>query len=130
MTQTKATPIRTVQLLTKQQALDALEDRMQRAGVAQQAAHDTARAFLGDLERGLTLRFADLGQLSLRRGKVVVSPPQPLSVPAGSPWQSAASVGSAPLYTVAAEASIRRLMRGGYARRDAEVALSSAHSAP
>ena len=97
--------------------------------MAQQAAHDTARSFLADLEHGLTLRFADLGELSLKRGRVVVSPPQALGVPAGSPWQSAASVGTAPLYTVAAEASIRRLMRGGYARRDAEVALSSAHSA-
>ncbi|WP_425144985.1 hypothetical protein [Deinococcus sp.] len=117
--------------MSKQEVVEVLEQKLEQAGVAERAAVDSARSFLADLESGQTLRFADVGELSLQRGKVVVRPAQTLGAasvaPAtGSAWQSAAAAPSAPLYTLAAEASIRHLMQGGYDRRDAEVALSSA----
>ena len=111
-------------ILTKTQLLSLLEQRLVQSGIAVGAAQDSARVFLSELEGGAVLKFSDLGEVGLHADTATLRPlPQPAPGSA-APWQSAAAPAGTTPYTLAAEASIRRLMRGGYARRDAEVALS------
>lgn len=114
---------------TKPQMLHALREKLSRAGVQEPAASRYAREFVEDLENGRALAFSDLGRVRWTGRQFVI---EDTATPQAAPAQRSAhrldlreaTALGAP--SVEEEASLRELVRLGYSREDATIALVEA----
>jgi hypothetical protein len=117
-----------VKLLSKDQLVETLEEKLEASHISEPIAREFAHEFLDELEQGNTLTFSDVGVIQLNQDKVQI---ETLSKSVTSGVIAFATgrdhetpLGNEPtLLTLEGETSVRVLVRGGYSRREAESAL-------
>lgn len=117
--------------LTLDQAFHTLEEKLETSGVQETTARRYAQEFVEELQAGRSLSFADVGELRWQGDHVVLVKDlqSHQAVTERQPFRDvSASESSEPseALTVRREASVRRLMEGGYSRDEALTALRTA----